>query len=202
MNNSVDNIDEIQCSICYCNTYNKCYNDEIKLDCGHIYHFNCIYEWYNINRQINERYIICPYCTNRSVLKYPNSYDGISLFYFFTKFKRYNCITPNCKNKEYPLNSKYCSKCNEPKYNKDDLFIIFSYLFDYHYLSLHFRKKLLIITLYYYQLYGNFNNIELQLYFIQRTERYDELILYIELLYEYCIKLYSQNLNFLEFPNI
>jgi len=198
--NQNKDMNEKICSICCSNLE----NDISHLECNHTFHFNCIYTWFktNIQRHQYQRFLNCPYCTQQSCLIVPESYDGIALYYFYTKFKRYNCITPNCNNKEYPMNSKLCSKCNEPKYNKNDLYKIFSYLFHFHYLSLHYRKKLLIIIVYYYQLYGHFIDIELQLHFIEKNDNYQQLLLFIDLLYEHCAKLYIQNQDFLEFPNI
>ena len=52
----MDNI----CTICY----KENNNDSISLDCNHIYHYDCIIQWFNYNR--NKKKLLknrkCPYC--------------------------------------------------------------------------------------------------------------------------------------------
>jgi len=212
----MDQNNNLICYICYNNDHGNVnnydeneYNDFIQLDCNHKFHFNCINIYNNIENSKNNykvnTHIYCPYCRKKCLFPKPSNYDGISLFYFFTKFKRNNCCIKNCNYKEYPLNHRHCSYHREPKYNIQDLFIIFDRLFPFHIIPLHFKKKLIYICCYIYQIYGDMKHIDNELKYSYKIYIYNEFknfSLYINILYNHYIILYNQNQNLLEYPNI
>jgi len=146
-------MEEKFCSICFDNE-----NDEkiISLQCNHIFHFDCINEWYKKGDSKKfDRVLTCPYCRTIAIItNIPIKYDCFFKFYYFTHFKREMCIVNNCQNKEFPLNHKVCSKHMYPLINRDDLNKVMNYLFPFFFMPLNIKKFLLkfCVELYYYNL--------------------------------------------------
>jgi len=197
--NNTEYLEDI-CCICYLNKTN------VKLNCNHKYHFNCLHVWNKYNSiDVSKENISCPYCRQISIFPKPNHYDGIALFYFYTKFKRNKCCINNCKNKEFPLNHQLCSEHCEPKYSKNDLYILFNRIYHFNILPLHYKKKLLYICCYIYQIYGDLEIIENELKYLYKIYIYNEyqnFSLYINFLYNHYIILYNQNQDLIEYPNV
>lgn len=188
------------CCICYID------NTNVKLNCKHQFHFNCLNIWNKYNSiDISKENISCPYCRQINVFPKPKHYDGIALFYFFTKFKRNICCQNNCENKEYPLNHQMCSKHCEPKYSITDLYNILNRIYHFHIIPLHYKKKLLYICCYIYQIYGDLDLIDNELKYLYKIYIYNEFqnfSLYINFLYNHYIILYNQNQDLIEYPNV
>lgn len=135
-------MEEKFCSICFDNENLK---SEITLECNHIFHFDCINEWYKKgNNKYMEKILTCPYCRAIAIItKIPKNYDCFFKFYYFTHFKRGMCIHENCSNKEFPLNAGICSKHFYPKINKYDLDKIMNYIFPFFFMTLPVKKFIL-----------------------------------------------------------
>ena len=112
---------QVECSICLTTLTNT---NLKKLDCGHIFHYDCINKWYN--EDINGR---CPYC--REFIEVPY------IFYFHDinyKYQLYNTHINNFKNKKingiqmynienifYNNSNPYC--WSKEIYNKNEVFL-------------------------------------------------------------------------------
>jgi hypothetical protein len=120
--------ENINCAICYLNEMETNENFII-LDCGHIFHFFCLQEFYNISKFYDKR---CCYCTKNL------SYDDITLLTnYFNHLKQLNlqCICSNItfdfikNNKEFLNSNNYKLYETCIMYNNYNNFnILFPYL--------------------------------------------------------------------------
>lgn len=143
-------MEEKFCSICFDNENNE---SLILLECNHIFHFECINEWYKKgdNKKFDKP-LTCPYCRSVAFIKsIPIKYDCFFKFYYFTHFKREMCVIQNCSNKEFPLNNKTCSKHFYPFIDKNDLNKIMNYLFPFFFIPLNIKKFILNLCIEFYK---------------------------------------------------
>lgn len=117
----------------------------IEIKCGHVFHFECIMQWYHNTIMYDSQKIDfpCPYCRQFVVIKkIPPKYDSFFKFYFFTKFKRQKCLVYKCKFHEFPLNEGKCSFHSFPFVNRHDIENIMNHIFEFFYMPLLIRKVL------------------------------------------------------------
>lgn len=135
-------MEEKFCSICFDNENN---DSLILLECNHMFHFECVNEWYKKGDSKKfHKVLTCPYCRSVAFIKNtPAKYDCFFKFYYFTHFKREMCIIKNCTNKEFPMNNKTCSKHFYPVIDRNELNKIMNYLFPFFFIPLHIKKFIL-----------------------------------------------------------
>ncbi len=132
------------CSICL-DDHNYDHNHTIfELSCKHPFHLSCIMEWFRTSKKLS-----CPYCRQSLPLKTPHFMDGISSFYFFTRFRRMPCSVAECTHKEFPMNDQLCSAHQKPMYTIADIKQIIDFLFEYDinsfYWSISKKKKFIYL---------------------------------------------------------